>query len=313
MKKLKEFKENISTKQAFVGGLVGVVALVVLGFLFINFNLYRALPVSVANVNGERISLKQYNQEYNGYKFFMSNNNDQVFDEERAKNDVLSRLMINSIIDELLKKYRGEITDQEVTDILPSIFAERTEEEFFTTVKQTYGWDRDDFIERVVRPSLAQDELIKFITQDEEVTSQFGTGEKEFNASHIFISKSDDKKDSETKKILGDVLTKIAAGENFEDFASTMNNDLSIESKGEIGWFALRDVDPSFGAEVERLENGEISKNIIESEFGFHIIKRNDMRNKTDIDAYIQEQIKQAKVKVYWGLPNPLEITESLE
>ncbi len=306
-KKSKNLTKNISTKQAFIFGSVSIVAIVALGFAFVNFSVYKKLPLTVAKVNNHSIKFSQYNQEYNGYKFFMTKSDSADFNEEQAKKDVLSRLMINSIIDNLLLNYRGEVTQEEINAVLPGIFAERTEEEFFTLVKETYGWDRDDFLERVITPSLVQDELIKYITADKDLLALYGTGETEYKASHIFLAKSEDVSDEESKKILQDVSVRINEGASFEDFASTINKDQSINTGGDIGWFILSDLAPEFGAEVINLADQETSKNIIETEFGFHIIKNTGMRNKMDIDKYISEQIKAADVKVYWGFPNPLE------
>jgi len=300
------YLKNISAKQAFLIGTAAIILIVAIGFGIVKGEVYKKLPVPVAKINGTSISYRDYTQEHNGYTFFMTNIEGAEIDEKQAQQDVLSRLMINSLIDNILLSYRGAITQEEINTALVDIFAERTEDEFFTLVKETYGWDKNNFIKRVVVPSLTQDEVIKLITADPEVSATYTSQEKEYQASHIFISKDENTSAEDATKLLKEVLQKIEAGESFETFAGTLNQDLSAKSGGDIGWFTGANVDPQFAAEVLALSDGEISKNIVETQFGYHIVKRTGEREKMDIDAFIADKIKTANIKVYWGFSNPL-------
>lgn len=84
------------------------------------------------------------------------------------------------------------------------------------------------------------------------------------------------------KKITIDKLQKlkerVQAGEDFGTLAKEYSEDKATAvSGGELGYFKRGELVPSYEAESYRLKVGELS-NIIESEFGFHLIQLLDRR-----------------------------------
>jgi parvulin-like peptidyl-prolyl isomerase len=80
---------------------------------------------------------------------------------------------------------------------------------------------------------------------------------------------------AEAKKLAEEVLAKARAGEDFSELASKYSDDPG--SKGNRGNLGKRTRDvlvPPFADAAFRLEEGQIS-DVVETEFGFHIIKRN--------------------------------------
>jgi len=73
------------------------------------------------------------------------------------------------------------------------------------------------------------------------------------------------------------VLAKAKAGENFAELARNFSNDNTADVGGELGWFGKGDMVAEFEEAVFSLEIGEIS-NIVETQFGFHIIKVTDKK-----------------------------------
>ncbi|MFN3967103.1 MAG: peptidylprolyl isomerase [Endomicrobiia bacterium] len=95
-------------------------------------------------------------------------------------------------------------------------------------------------------------------------------------ASHILIHSSKDdsiKSQTEAKKKAEMVLKKLKEGADFAELAREYSDDPgSREKGGDLGYFAKGDMVPEFEKVAFSMQVGEIS-NIVQTEFGFHIIK----------------------------------------
>jgi len=112
-------------------------------------------------------------------------------------------------------------------------------------------------------------------------------GKTEINASHILIcykgaSRCDNPKynsKEEAKKKI-DELKKQATTKNFADLAKKNSAEPGADkSGGDLGWFGKGVMVPIFETEVFKISTGTIS-NVIETEFGYHIIYKKDQRLK---------------------------------
>jgi len=95
----------------------------------------------------------------------------------------------------------------------------------------------------------------------------------EFHASHILL-----KDEAEAK----DVLAQLAKGAKFEDLAKKLSTDAGSKAQnGDLGWFTADKMVPEFSAAVALMQKGEVSKEPVKSQFGYHIIKLVDTRELT--------------------------------
>ncbi len=106
-------------------------------------------------------------------------------------------------------------------------------------------------------------------------------------ASHILIrrenaeGKADEKSRLELAK---EVLEKAKAGEDFGKLATEYSEDPgSKNKKGDLGYFSRRQMVQPFDEAVFNLKVGEIS-DIVETKFGFHIIKLTDKKEYPSFD-----------------------------
>ncbi|MDP2812514.1 MAG: protein translocase subunit SecD [bacterium] len=89
----------------------------------------------------------------------------------------------------------------------------------------------------------------------------------------------------DTAKVLAtDVLKRALAGEDFSALAKEFSQDTSsVESGGDLGWVTEGLFVPEFDKAIfTDLKAGEISKELVESQFGYHIIKKIDQRLNTE-------------------------------
>jgi|GEM_PF-102077 len=89
------------------------------------------------------------------------------------------------------------------------------------------------------------------------------------HARHILV-------DSEAKA--KDIIAKLAAGGSFEKLAAENSKDPSARRGGDLGYFSQADMVKEFGDAVFAMKPGEVSKTPVKTQFGWHVIKLEDMR-----------------------------------
>ncbi len=128
----------------------------------------------------------------------------------------------------------------------------------------------------------------------EKYVENFEGGE-EFNASHILV-------DSEEEAAA--VRAELLNGAEFAELAKEKSTGPSGPSGGNLGWFGPGEMVPTFEEAVTELSVGDISEPV-QTQFGWHIVKLNDMRMQqaptfeevqAELVAELQEKIIDAKI-----------------
>ncbi len=95
-------------------------------------------------------------------------------------------------------------------------------------------------------------------------------GDKEYRARHILVEKEEDAKA---------LIAQIKAGAKFEDLAKKNSKDPgSAENGGDLDWANPGNYVPEFSAAMTKLQKGQITDTPVKSQFGYHIIKLEDVR-----------------------------------
>ncbi|MGY0586928.1 MAG: SurA N-terminal domain-containing protein [Paraglaciecola chathamensis] len=145
---------------------------------------------------------------------------------------------------------------------------------------------------------LSVDDLLAGIEVSEDEAEQYYEQniqdfrtQEERRASHILIEFGDDQQKAEQQA--EDILAKINNGEDFAELAETFSSDtFSAENGGDLDWFSMGMMDPAFEDAAFALQNvGDVS-DVVESEFGFHIIKLTDVKpEETSPFADVKEDV----------------------
>src|ERR1700704_2760645 len=112
----------------------------------------------------------------------------------------------------------------------------------------------------------------------EEASKQI-TGEMEVHARHILVETEDEAKA---------VAEELKKGGDFADLAKKKSKDPGAADGGDLGFFTKEQMVPEFSAVAFALEPGKIS-DPVKSQFGWHIIKVEEKRNRKAPDF---EQVK---------------------
>src|SRR6202140_2969160 len=157
--------------------------------------------------------------------------------------------------------------------------------------------DRDDFKARLAftRNRLLMDNLLsvegKAATTDDamkkvyEDASKQITGEQEVQARHILVETEDEAKA---------VAEELKKGADFAELAKKKSKDPGASDGGDLGFFTKDQMVPEFSTVAFALEPGKIS-DPVKSQFGWHIIKVEEKRNRKAPEF---EQVK-AQIETY--------------
>jgi len=133
---------------------------------------------------------------------------------------------------------------------------------------------------------------------------------EQVRASHILIKVDPQAKTSEkvtARKKIKDIEEKIRKGENFNTLARNFSEGPSSAKGGDLGYFKRGQMVPSFDEAAFGLKPGEVS-DIVETRFGYHLIKMTDKRPeftvaydevKEKLQQYLKQQKAQQKVDAY--------------
>lgn len=161
--------------------------------------------------------------------------------------------------------------------------------------------------------SYASEKAIRGITVSDKDTEAYYEehkaeliGEESVSASHILV---------DTEEAALDILSKIESGElTFADAAKKYSSCPSKENGGSLGEFGRGQMVPEFDKRVFEMEIGEITKEPVKTQFGYHLIKLDGKTAAREIPyAEIKERLaevvlQEKQKKAYDSKINQLKI-----
>lgn len=108
--------------------------------------------------------------------------------------------------------------------------------------------------------------------QKEYTTATAAMGKKEYKARHILVDSED-----KAKEVIG----QLQKGTDFSELAKTQSSDSSAAQGGDLGWFTTDMMVEPFGQAVGKLEKGKYTQQPVQTQFGWHVILLDDIRDAT--------------------------------
>ena len=273
----------------------------------------------VATVNGVDITLEKYQDTLNAYKVTFENMygkdvwNQQVEGDktrgDEFKEDILNRMIQDELVYQKSEDKKLVPSDEEVNKQYDEFKKSIGDNGEYIKKLKDAGIDeaflKDQMKKDVAIQNYSAEYIANLKTSNDDLNKYYNDKKEEFRkeevkASHILISTQDaegkalsDKDKANKKKEAEDILAKIKAGEDFEDLAKKYSNDPgSAKNGGDLGFFAKGVMVAEFENTAFSLEKGKVS-DLVESEFGYHIIKVTDKVNEIKPFAEVKDEIKE--------------------
>lgn len=122
----------------------------------------------------------------------------------------------------------------------------------------------------------------------EKIKSQMG--DKEYKARHVLVEK-----EAEAKEI----IEKLKKGEKFEDLAKASKDPGSKDQGGELEWNQPAGYVKPFSDAMVKLEKGKFTEVPVQSQFGWHVIRLDDVRTAkfpefNEVKQGLQQRMQEA-------------------
>ncbi|WP_249870178.1 peptidylprolyl isomerase [Oceanobacillus saliphilus] len=164
-----------------------------------------------------------------------------------------------------------EVTEEDVESEMEAM-REAYGDQFDLIIEQNFG--DEDALREIIRVSLLQEAAIAEDIEitEEDLQEEYNRQNTEIDAQHILVA------DEETAN---EVKQQLDEGGDFAELAAEYSTDGTAQDGGNLGYFSSGQMVPEFEDAAYNMESGEVSEPV-QSQFGFHIIKVNDVREKEE-------------------------------
>lgn len=146
--------------------------------------------------------------------------------------------------------------------------------------------------QRLAMSQLAIESYLKKLTVDDAELKQVyderikDMKQLEVRARHILL---------DSREAAAEAIASLKKGAKFEDLARKISKDPgSKERGGDLGWFNPKQMVPEFAELVGHMKNGEIAPEPLKTQFGWHVVRREESREQTAPPfEEVKEQIRQ--------------------
>ena len=181
--------------------------------------------------------------------------------------------------------------------------------EVFTQEADKLGLSSSDEFKaqmELARQTVLANQLIKDFESKNAVTDELlkaeydkfaaANGGKEIKARHILVDKEAD---------ASSIIASLKKGGKFEEIAKKRSKDTGSGAKGgDLDWANPSSYVPEFSAALLALKKGQLTDKAVKTQFGFHIIRVDDVRDVKlpafdEVKPQIADQMKQDKRATY--------------
>ncbi|MBU4284049.1 MAG: peptidylprolyl isomerase [Nanoarchaeota archaeon] len=286
-------KKKKSKINLIIGAIIGII--IICAFvLYFNKAPFKDIA---ATVNNEVITIEYINEQYGGVP-------------EEYRQFITKEMILNQSIDELLllqeaKKQGISVTAGELSNMIDDSITQSglSKEEFEKTLDEQNL--TMEFIENYYEKQLIINRLLnktvlsKIVISISEVKEYYNNNENEFitpeqvRARHILVNSSNEAES---------ILKELKDGADFIELAKEKSTCPSASQGGDLGYFSRGQMIAEFEDSAFALKVGELSP-VVETQFGYHIIKLLDKKPETVIkleDAMqdIEEKLKLEKQNI---------------
>lgn len=194
---------------------------------------------------------------------------------EHVGSQTVDQLITERLINKEAEKANIEVTDADLNEEIDKIKKNFPDEATFNQQLAAIGYTLESF-KKQMEPQVKLTKLLEpqIEVTDEELQKYYDDNKamyetpEQVRASHILV---DSKEEAE------ELLAQLKNGADFAELAKEHSKDGSAAQGGDLNFFGKGQMVPPFEEAAFALDVGEIS-DVVESQFGFHIIKVTDKK-----------------------------------
>jgi len=158
----------------------------------------------------------------------------------------------------------------------------------------------DNARQSIIINAMLADYIKKNPVKDADIKAEYDkykaqVGEKEYHARHILVGTEDEAKQ---------IIAKLKGGAKFEDLAKQSKDPGSAQNGGDLDWASPASFVPEFSKAMTSLQKGAITETPVKTQFGYHVIKLEDVRPAKippleEVKQQVAESLQQRKLAAY--------------
>jgi peptidyl-prolyl cis-trans isomerase C len=154
--------------------------------------------------------------------------------------------------------------------------------------------------QNVVAQALLRDELTKNPITDAQVQAEYdkqkaAQGGKEYHVRHILVEKEDEAKA---------IIEQLNKGAKFDELAKKSKDTGSAARGGDLDWAGPDAYVKPFSDAMLKLEKGKYTETPVQSQFGWHVIRLDDVRDTqfpplAQVQQQVRESLQQQRIREF--------------
>ncbi|MCS0633771.1 peptidylprolyl isomerase [Telluria mixta] len=158
----------------------------------------------------------------------------------------------------------------------------------------------DNARQSIIINAMLADYIKKNPVKDAEIKAEYDKyksqqGDKEYHARHILVATEDEAKQ---------IIAKLKGGAKFEELAKQSKDPGSAANGGDLDWASPGSFVPEFSKAMTSLQKGQITETPVKTQYGFHVIKLEDVRASKfppleEVKQQVAESLQQRKLAAF--------------
>jgi peptidyl-prolyl cis-trans isomerase C len=158
----------------------------------------------------------------------------------------------------------------------------------------------DNARQSIIINAMLADYIKKNPVKDADIKAEYDkykaqVGDKEYHARHILVGTEDEAKQ---------IIAKLKGGAKFEDLAKQSKDPGSAANGGDLDWASPASFVPDFSKAMTSLQKGQITETPVHTQFGWHVIKLEDVRPAKvppleEVKQQVAESLQQRKLAAF--------------
>jgi len=298
-----ESKENILKNKGPIVAVVAVVALIAIGAVF-------ALSGKAENKKGDETALSEISPASSDTAQATSPEGAAASSDPMIKlgNPVVAKVngedVMRSDVFNFISGLPEQVRQMPIQTLFPLALEQVVNNKLVTAKAGGANLSADPEVEQLV--TQAKDQIIRNVYIDRQINEQINQ-KKLLKAYEDLLNEIGDVQETKARHILvpdeakaREVITKLSEGGDFVALVKEYSTGPSAENGGELGWFAKNEMVPEFAEAAFALEPGNYTKDPVQTQFGWHVIKVEERRKrpepefeavKPQLEAQLRQQV----------------------